>query len=510
MKITDQDIFNLIKTLSRTEKGNYVKYAKSQPGKAGIKYMQLFKALDDMDTLNTQILDKKLARLKFPSHRYRIRNYLYHSIVNFLHSNNSSASATEHILQQLSKAYVLQKRKLHAASNAFADSAQTLADHNGLYSLSSEAVRIKHGNHLMLYREEGSTYERTFQTHMHGYATSQFQLLSITRASNLLLMEYRKTGAAQTKRQQKIYETLYSKYIKSEFDEDSLDVWTCYHYYDGKSVLGLCLNRPESVAKNLQKAYDLIWNNLTEFESKLPLINIGYALIDCRIHNEEFAIARAELNKLNTWLKENSKHMPPNAIEQFLRNIHLLKFNLLVIAPPQESSQGQLPLIENFFRGKSLTHMQEFNVELNWVCHYIYTGDFKAALRHINAVLGNNQLNSFDVSLLVEIELLNLLVHTEIGNLELVRSLVKSFKRKFKSTHTKPFNALTNLLLDYFSILSADAWKGKDKAWRDSFKQNLLQIYVKQRNSVFWLTFNFYRYFAQFKTASNCTPINRS
>lgn len=495
MKITDKDVFDLIKTLSRTEKGNYVKYAKSQPGKAGIKYMQLFRVLDGMNTLNTQLLEKKLARLKFPTQRYRIRNYLYHSIVNFLYRNNTSVSVTEQILYLLSKGHVLQSRKLHVASNAFANAAQKLAEHSGLYGLATEAVRVKHGNHIMLYHEEGSAYERRLQMQMHGYATSQFQLLTITRTSNVMLMEFRKIGAAQTKRQQKVYEALYAQYMRGDFVESELDIWTRYHYLDGKSILALCTNKPKDVAENLQKAYDLIWNNLSEFENKQPLIRIGYALIDCRIHQGEFKCAEAELDKLEVWVEESYQTIPRHTSTQFSKNINLLRFSLLVMDQNKQSDKVLLKNIDSFFAKAELTTMQEFNVKLNWVCHHIYTSNYKTALKHINEMLGDKRFNGFDISMNIEIELLNILVHSELGRLELAGKLIRSLKRKLKEANAKPFSKLTNLLIKHYSELSANAWRSEEKEWNATFRTNLNEVYKSHPENVFWLRFNFSRYF---------------
>lgn len=492
MKKQDEELFKLIKSLTRHEKGYYVKYVNALPGKTGRRYMELFRVIESMKDYSEDELDKKLDGIGFPQHRYRIRHYLYHSVIECLQKYNKENSSIEKILSLLSQAYVLQKRRLHSQSNILADTAQQLAMRSGSYGLATEAVRVKHSNHLMLYQEEGSDVEKELQIQMYNYSTAQFQLLTVTRTSNSLLREYRKNGAAQTTSDVKRYQDLYEEFLSPNIHNKELNLWTKYYLLDCNSILGLCQNKPDKVKKYLEMAYHLIWENLEEFESIQPLAAVSYALLDTYMHYGYFDETAKRLEELENWGNKHKKNLPLNAYDHFMKNINLEWFNLLVMDHKWLDDKKLPSKVFSFFENKELTILQEYKYHFNCACYYIYNNQYKLALEQVNEILGNRRYKSYDISLYTETELLNLIIHLKMDNLELIESQLKIFRKRLRDGGSIPYQGLVKIIMEHFSDLIA-GYGGMmvPNSWKKGLAEDLSKHYNKYPNQVFWLTFDF-------------------
>jgi len=104
-----QDLFQLIKSLDRNEKGYFKKYTQlhSSNQKNSNGYIRLFDAIDAMDEYDETILKKKFANEKFIRQLFVMKNYLYNSILKSLRNYSSESTDNLKILTNIKNTEIL-------------------------------------------------------------------------------------------------------------------------------------------------------------------------------------------------------------------------------------------------------------------------------------------------------------------------------------------------------------------------------------------------------------------
>ena len=490
MSLTDLELHELIRALSPAERGYWVKYTNGLPGKDGERYLQLFKALQQMPEFDEERLEQELRKIRFPAHRYRIRNYLYHSIVDALQRFTGSHTVSEVIMAQLLKAYTLQRKKMLAASDAMAVRCERTALTNGLFGLATEAVRVQHGNHLLMYQEEGTDKERELQLRMNHYSDMQNRLLRITRTGNVMLQRFRQQGAAQDEAEWESFAALFAENIEGIALQDSMDVWTRYYMLDAMAIRHLCLGEPGQVGHYLHLAYRMIWDNLGDFDDKMPLSGISYALLDTWLRMGRHQDVRTELDRLGQWLQDNQKKLPKRFTDHFDTNLALITMHLEVSSMETSDEQAFTALVQRVGGNDSLSLLQQVNLHLLLACGHLYAGRFDEAKQHVMAVLNERALRNYDVSRYWEMELMLLFVELGRGNEEQTEYQHTRLRRKLTDRKVVPYRRLTSLILEDVGLLFRRDWKKLDTTWRE-LASTRIRAHISAHNSeAFWLTFD--------------------
>ncbi|MBI3509057.1 MAG: hypothetical protein HY064_00220 [Bacteroidetes bacterium] len=87
------DLFRLIKSLSRNEKGYFRKDSQATAGTSGSNYLRLFDAIDLQDEYDEAALRKKFSGEKFVKQFHVAKNYLFNLILKSLESYHSSVDS---------------------------------------------------------------------------------------------------------------------------------------------------------------------------------------------------------------------------------------------------------------------------------------------------------------------------------------------------------------------------------------------------------------------------------
>lgn len=115
------DLFQLIKAMSRSEKRYFVLDAKKS-GRSSSRYLRLFDFLSQSEEL-----DEKKLKKKFPKNLSMDKAYLYEAILRSMRDYRSSASKAAQVKERLLDSRYLHERGLYAQSNARILEAKKLA-----------------------------------------------------------------------------------------------------------------------------------------------------------------------------------------------------------------------------------------------------------------------------------------------------------------------------------------------------------------------------------------------
>ena len=107
-----EDLFELIKSLSQTEKGYFKKFVLYQSDEEDANYVKLFDAIDDQEKYNEAALKIKFKSEKFINHLPRTKNYLYYLILKSLRNYNTEISINARLMDMLRNIEILYDKNL--------------------------------------------------------------------------------------------------------------------------------------------------------------------------------------------------------------------------------------------------------------------------------------------------------------------------------------------------------------------------------------------------------------
>lgn len=129
MKVSD-DLFQLIKSMSKSEKGYFKKFAsKHTIGEKNI-YVKLFDAMDRLDEYNEQEIKKKFAGEKFADKLYSTKNYLFNLILKALSSYHAEKFAVSKLNMMMIELNVLFEKGLYKQFKTLLNKAIAMASEN--------------------------------------------------------------------------------------------------------------------------------------------------------------------------------------------------------------------------------------------------------------------------------------------------------------------------------------------------------------------------------------------
>ena len=128
-KSSSSDLFILIKSLNKFEKGYIKMYASRRVSKSERIYIQLLDAIDSQSQYNEQKILRKLKTIS-PARLPELKHYLYHTILNGLELFHAENTIVSKLKKLLSHAVLLYEKSLYpqctkvlfkAKKNAYGD-----------------------------------------------------------------------------------------------------------------------------------------------------------------------------------------------------------------------------------------------------------------------------------------------------------------------------------------------------------------------------------------------------
>jgi len=132
MKVSE-DLFQLIKSLSSSEKGYFKKFASKHVRGKKNNYVRLFEEIDKQTTYSEAKILKKFKNETFIKHLSSAKNYLYKLILSALNDYNLDKSVVATIRTQLGFATSLKQKRLHKQALKQLEKAKKLAQKHEQY-----------------------------------------------------------------------------------------------------------------------------------------------------------------------------------------------------------------------------------------------------------------------------------------------------------------------------------------------------------------------------------------
>ena len=427
MKTVSDDLFQLIQSLDKQEKRYFKLFASRHVIGKENKYVRLFDAINAQKAYDEEKIKKKFAGEAFTKQIHVAKNYLYKLILNSLRSYNENKSEDPFPLL-MRNAELLWKKGLIKQSERLLAKAKNIAINNERFLQVLEVYE----------REHQIIHSRTDFNRLEEYVNVDFQeelkmldyyrnFLEFQLLHDQIFIPYWKKGTIRNQEEKEALSQLFDKPLYQNIDNaKSFNARMFYHnarftYYFLTGEFSRCYEHIQEqvfMFEQLPKA-QLKDQRLKRYTS--TVINLYIVQRELQLFGE----ALLSLRKL--------REIPSHSITQKARLIirsYNLENDLYLSTGQFRKGLANIPtLVAEFEQYKEYIEKQH-RLGLFYNLAYIYfgVGDFHQSLDWINQLLNDPDLKTReDIHCFGRI--LNLFIHFELGNDQLLESIVKSTYR---------------------------------------------------------------------------------
>ena len=464
------DLFQLIKSLTKSEK-RYFNIIASKKGKGKTNnYLKLFNAIDKQEEYDEKKIIHQFSDSIFIKHLPSEKNYLYHLILKNLHIYHSASSLETTVEELLHYVEILYNKGLFYQSKKMAERVKEVTSAGEMYLqlIKLSKTQIKLG-------KLSDSYE-DMQAELHDAIAGSRQalkklenLVEYNELSAELFLFIRKEGEAIREETdiRKIEKIIHHPLMADEKRALSFDAKIIYYFI--KATYNFIIG-------NLEEALSLAIKECELIESH-PEKKVSMSQYTAVLSNiSEIALSMKKYDTINVYMKK-LKDIHSNVIseqgEQFYRYYDLY---LRMYTSTGEFGKGiaLAPVIENgmIYYKKHIHKSRVISFYYHLAYSFFGAGDHKSALPWINKIL--NDKTDLRGDILGFARILNIFIHFELGNYPLLEHLFKSAHR-FISTKGKMYQMEIHVL-SFLKGLSRNYSEAVSRPAMTKFKSDLILL----------------------------------
>lgn len=423
---THDDLFELIKSLSRSEKRYFKVYASQHVVGEQNNYMKLFVVMDGLKAYSSEKLKKALKDPKLVRNLSYEKNYLYKMILKSLRAYRSQKRVDHRLAEGLQDAAFMAEKGLYAQARKLLKKITRLAEkHQKFYIL------------LQIYDQERSVLKKS---QLRGMQQKLEETNAKWKATEAKLRRHQQLAElydevfALMRRSNKLFKTekiarmteIYEKLV-GEGLPDTFWATQFYHW-----VLGAF----HQLEGNIQEVYNIHRKIISEWESHQEIRN----------ENPQ-PFKKALSNYLSTcqMVADFSEFIPildriesipcasfDEEAEQF-QNVALFRLIHLINQPRITAGPELIAQIESGLDKYSakINQARKLSLLVNVALLYFLAGDYKQSLPWLNRII-HDEPSEHRVDIQNVAHILFLLVHFELGNHDLLEYQLRVVRRKIR------------------------------------------------------------------------------
>jgi hypothetical protein len=421
-------LFQLVKSLEKSEKRNFKLYVKRNTATGDLKIIQLFDALDRMNEYDEKLLLQKTRSLK-KQQLSNTKAHLYKQILSSLRLIRDEDNIDIHLHEQMDHARILYNKGLYLQSLKVLDRLKETARTNQQLTYLQQALFFEKKIETLFITR--SMQDRADQLSAESDSVNE-RLSLISKLSNLSLQLYSwyiKHGHARNEKDVKSIRAFFETQLPVMDKRESgfyerLYYHQCYVWYAFIRQDFLSYYR-----------YSQKWVNL--FEEFPDLIKVETAAYIKGMHNlmgADFILLNSE--KLAIRIKQfeqftRQKYLQQNENDRILayQYLYTARINLYFLQGKFTKGLRLVPFLEEMLKEYGL-YLDTHRVLIFYykiACLYFGSGDNEKAIDYLNRII--NQKGDLRTDLQCYARLLHLIAHYELGNFDLLEYLIKSVYR---------------------------------------------------------------------------------
>jgi hypothetical protein len=467
MKESDE-LFQLIHSMSRSEKGYFQKFASGNTDSANKNYIRLFELINDQKEYDEEKIKTRFKNEVFIKQLHVTKNYLYHLILKSLRNFHSRSSIDTQLIEYMRDAELLFDKSLHKHGKKVLVKAKKLAYTNERYPLLLQIIRIEIKvadavTNKNLLAEEKEILSRLENLNLYRSLSARLneKLLAsnkIRKAEDLKAIDKIISDPLLSDEKNAICldSKIYFFNIYSNYYELKEDYKNSYNY--AKKFVTLLEQHPQQIRLHF-KNYLMALNNLC-----IRQLNL-----------KKYTESRETIEKIRLLPDHYSDTISEDDAASIFITLYSLETDLDIKSGVFRKITGMVKDIENGLKDldNSIYISYKMAVWFNVAYLYFGTGEYKKALPWLNKII-NTEETGLRKDIQACARLVHLLIHYELEDMDTLNYIAKSIERFFYKGHW--IFGYEKILLDFIRKLS----KADDtKQLKELFihvKEQLLQL----------------------------------
>lgn len=425
MKTISDELHQLVKSLSKQEKRYFKLYASRHVIGDKNKYVLLFDSIDKQEKYDEDKIRKKFRKETFTKQLHVTKNYLRKLILDSLR-NFHATRAEDKFHTFLRNAQILFDKGLTKMSKKILNKAKKSALDNERFLQLLEIYRWEHSLiHNTNDRERLETYVNVDIKKELEFLDRYRNLLEFQLLNDQLFVQYWKKGIARKDEEKRALATLLEKELYKDVN-NAKSVNAKFYYYNSLFTYYYCIGELEKSYEPMLSLVQMIENDMegmrNDMTKYIGALNNLY-VVQKHIHEDE-----AGLKTLRKMRKIPAKSLVQKA-EVFTRS-YLLETDHYISTGNFDQAMKSLKEIETGIRKFQDIIDKQSRLAFYYNLTLIYFGadEFSKSLDWNNLLL-----NDPDLHIREDIQsygrLINLIIHYELGNDQLLEYIVKSTHR---------------------------------------------------------------------------------
>lgn len=437
LKTVSDDLFRLIKSLTRSEKGYFKKFAsRNTPGEKN-NYIILFDAIDKMEVYDENLLKDKIKKASFINQLAVYKNYLFNLVLKSLQSYSTYETVDLKIGELIQNAKTLEKKTLLKEALKFLKKAKAIAlKYENLKAL-HEILDYERG--ILMIMPDKHVYEKRSEL----YRQQKELLNNLARVfryawlSDKMVMYVEHKGDFRMEdREKEIKKIMSDPYVK---DNTHLEDFASKRYYNHIHLFnGLSKEDMPMIHNYLKKTIGLIneYKHMIDVNARSYIHALVNYLLFSNLLKDKNGV-RDAIEKINE-LRRKLRNKIPLDLELTIQTDSCYA-EIIIYRNNGDIKKGRATAlkIEKLLRDYKNEISMEMKAVLaiNTACFYFLDENYEAALKFINLVINeippSFKKDQYDFS-----KLFMLLIHFELGNYDALENIIDStyrFMRERKS-----------------------------------------------------------------------------
>jgi hypothetical protein len=427
-KRSPDEVFQLVKTLEKAEKRNFKLFMGRNAASEELKIIQLFDAMDRMEQYDEDLLLRKNKVIR-KSQLSNLKAHLYRQILSSLRIMKDEDNIDIRLHEQLDHARILYNKGLYQQSLKILARIKELARSHNQITFWLQALFFEK-------KIESLHITRSFDNRAEELAREvdelDDRLVMVGRLSNLALQLYGwyiRVGHVRNKAEVRSVK----EFFRSHMPEDAMSYKGFYerlYLFQSQAWYGFILQDLLMYYKSCQRWVDL-------FEKEPGMRKVEAQQYIKGIHNllnAHFMLMNREkfletLGQFRAFSGSREANMNANNRVQTFVYLYIARINLHFMEGTFTEGLGLVPEIEEKLDefAQQLDRHRVLIFYYKIACLYFGSGDREKTIEYLNRII--HWKADLRVDLQCYARLLHLIAHYELGNYEILESLIKSVYR---------------------------------------------------------------------------------
>jgi|GEM_PF-1474601 len=425
---TSNDVFDLVKSMTQTEKRYFKRFASLQSTAQSHNSVALFDVLNKLKAYDETRLKKNIQQEGLLRNLASEKVYLHRLLMKSLRAYHLEKSPSEKASALVFDAHILLQKGLDRQAKKALAKAKRICK---AYQFNSQLLTILHLEREMIKQEPSANQTAPLTQNLEA----RIALVEAMQVDHAIGLQYdRLFLSVRSKYQYRTAEELaLVERLEDESAQNPLNASSTFHsqlYFQACRALAAQLKGDLPLANQAYRKVLDVWNahpNQKEVAAHRYLRSLGNYLGSCHMvdHWEPFPGILAAMEAVPS----DSERMQ---LEKFkASSYHQLLYALST--GELDQAKDNLPTITQQFETyePQLTPSRSLGFCYNFAILFLFLGSYDQALVWINKILNHPRTDQRQ-DIQIAAQLLQIMVHFELGNLDLLPFLARSLYRKLK------------------------------------------------------------------------------